>query len=115
MFAFALFTYLASCSSISFYFHAMVYSSSSSYSSSSCSSSCSSSISSPSSSTFHSLCCAWHELISFRYRTFHKGPDGTYVKGGLGAIDAPAQKGAPTTVSTGLGSFAWGKKIVDEE
>lgn len=37
------------------------------------------------------------------------------MKGGLGTIEAPKDKAAPTVVSTGLGSFAWGLKAVDEK
>ncbi|TID20918.1 Eukaryotic translation initiation factor 3 subunit I [Venturia nashicola] len=38
--------------------------------------------------------------------TYHKGPDGFYLNGGLGTIDA--QKGAPTYVQSGLGTIQSG-------
>ncbi|TLD32586.1 hypothetical protein E2P81_ATG05562 [Venturia nashicola] len=46
---------------------------------------------------------------------YHKGPDGTYMKGGaLGSIDKPAATGAASTASNGLlGSVSWGKRNVD--
>lgn len=42
-------------------------------------------------------------------RTYHKGPDGTYIKGGLGTIDA--QKGAPTYYQSGLGTVVSGQGV----
>ncbi|KAE9972909.1 hypothetical protein EG327_009344 [Venturia inaequalis] len=41
--------------------------------------------------------------------TYHKGPDGTYIKGGLGTIDA--QKGAPTYYQSGLGTVTSGQGV----